>query len=122
MNIDGSFCLYWAEAEHNAIVDEISAGNWWGKLPVFLKRQQSASVLRHYGAEAARAQLIAERTASELGPRFRDMLDDIRTIRQRSAMRIGRRHVTTSSSRGRLGRSRAILMEPLARMSHTTAA
>jgi hypothetical protein len=89
INIDGSFCLYWAEAEANAIVDASSAGIWWGKLLVFLKRQQSAAVLRQWpgrsearahGPEAARAQLVAERAASELGPGFRRLLDDSRLI------------------------------------------
>jgi hypothetical protein len=89
INIDGSFCLYMAEAEPNTIVNETSAGIWWGKLLVFLKRQQSASVLRQWpgrsearahGPEAARAQFIAERTASELGPRFRGMLDESRLV------------------------------------------
>lgn len=92
INIDGSFCLYWAEAEPNAIVDESSAGIWWGKLLVFLKRQQSASLLRQWpgrsearahGPEAARAQLVAERSASELGPRFRNMLDESRLVSMR---------------------------------------
>jgi hypothetical protein len=50
------------------------------ELPVFLKRQQSASVLRQWsgrsearahGPEVARAQLVAERAASELGSGFR---------------------------------------------------
>jgi hypothetical protein len=87
INIDGSFCLYWAEAEPNAIVDASTAGIWWGKLLVFLKRQQTASVLRQWpgrsdarahGPEAARAQLVAERAASELGREFRMLLDDSR--------------------------------------------
>jgi hypothetical protein len=43
INIDGSFYLYWAEAEPNAIVDASAAEIWWGKLLVFLKRQQTAS-------------------------------------------------------------------------------
>lgn len=96
INIDGSFCLYWAEAERNAIVDETSAGIWWGKLLVFLKRQQSASLLRQWpgrsearahGPEAARAQLVAERTAFELGPRFRGMLDESRLVSVRKKVR-----------------------------------
>jgi hypothetical protein len=89
INIDGSFCLYWAEAEPNAIVDVSSAGIWWGKLLVFLKRQQSAALRRQWpgrtearahGPEAARAQLVAERAASELGPGFRRLLHDLRFV------------------------------------------
>lgn len=89
IGIDGSFCLYWAEAELNTIVDASSAGIWWGKLLVFLRRQQSAAVLRQWpgrsearahGPEAARAQLVAERAASELGPLFRRRLVDLRVV------------------------------------------
>jgi hypothetical protein len=78
-----------SEAEHNAIVDASAAEIWWGKLLVFLKRQQAASVLRQWpgrsdarahGPEAVRAQLVAERAASELGPGFRRLLDDSRLI------------------------------------------
>jgi hypothetical protein len=85
INIDGSFCLYWAEAEPNKIIDENSAGVWWGKLLIFLKRQRIAAAHRRWpgkfearahGADAARAQQSAELTASELGPRFRNFLDE----------------------------------------------
>lgn len=85
INIDGSFCLYWAEAEPGEITDENSAGAWWGKLLIFLKRQRTATARRQWpgksearahGPDAARAQQVAERTASELGPSFRSFLDE----------------------------------------------
>lgn len=84
---EGFFCLYWAEAEPSEITDESSASIWWGKLLIFLKRQRTATVLRQWpgksdarahGQQAARAQQIAERTASELGPLFRRLLQDNR--------------------------------------------
>jgi hypothetical protein len=85
INLDGSFCLHWPEIEPISTLELDGAEIWWGKLLVFLKRQQSAAARRQWpgrsearahGPEAARSQLAAEKAASELGPRFRGLLDD----------------------------------------------
>jgi hypothetical protein len=87
INHDGSFCLYWAEVEPSSIENAGDAAVWWMKLLTFLKRQQTAAVRRQWpgksnarahGRDAARQQLIAEEAASELGARFRKLLDDFR--------------------------------------------
>ena len=79
INPGGSFCLFWAEEEPLRIESTDSAGTWWSKLLVFLRRQESARALRRWpgkedsrahGEEAARYQAYAERLAAEMGPRF----------------------------------------------------
>jgi hypothetical protein len=84
---DGSFCLYWAEVEPSAIVSTTDAAIWWMKLLTFLRRQQTATIRRQWpgkssarahGRDAAKQQMIAEEAASELGPKFRKLLDDFR--------------------------------------------
>lgn len=93
INCDGSFCLYWEEAEPMSITDTDMASQWFGKLLLFLRRQRTAAARRQWpaksearahGPQAARQQMIAERAASELGPRFRKLLDDFRltTVRK----------------------------------------
>jgi hypothetical protein len=84
---DGSFCLYWPEIEPITTLEPHGAEVWWGKLLVFLKRQQTASAQRRWpgrsdarahGPEAARNQVVAEKAASELGLQFRNFLDESR--------------------------------------------
>lgn len=94
INADGSFCLYWRDADPSTILDQSAAAVWWKTVLTFLKRQQSASVLRQWpgkaharahGPNAARQQANAERAASELGPKFQALLEDFRfsSIRKR---------------------------------------
>ncbi|MDW9928084.1 E2 domain-associated cysteine-rich protein [Sinorhizobium meliloti] len=87
INPDGTFCLYWAEAEPSVIDRVEAADEWWGKLLTFLLRQRTAGVLRSWpgkadarahGSRAARFQAIAEEKAGILGPGFMIALRDER--------------------------------------------
>jgi hypothetical protein len=110
INPDGTFCLYWGEAEPNTISSAAEAEAWWGKLLTFLLRQQSAAALRRWpgkadarahGSEAARLQAMAEENGATLGPQFLTSLRDdrLRVARGRRPDRIalfrdGRKLVT----------------------------
>ncbi|RUW77489.1 E2 domain-associated cysteine-rich protein [Mesorhizobium sp. M4B.F.Ca.ET.049.02.1.2] len=94
INLDGTFCLYWAEVEPHEIADAEAAGRWWGKLLIFLLRQRTAGALRNWpgkgearahGSEAARYQAAAEASASMLGGAFEKALKEGRltTLRRR---------------------------------------
>ncbi|HEX8164566.1 MAG TPA: E2 domain-containing protein [Beijerinckiaceae bacterium] len=85
INLDGSFCLYWAEAEPLPILSADDARTWWGKLLTFLQRQENVRSLRRWpgksdarahGPTAARYQLITERAAATLGETFASRLKD----------------------------------------------
>lgn len=87
INPDGTFCLYWGEAEPSTIRSSAEAEAWWGKLLTFLLRQQSAAALRSWpgkadarahGSEAARFQAMAEENAAILGQQFLAALRDDR--------------------------------------------
>lgn len=95
INIDGAFCLSWAEVEPLTIADAGAAVVWWMTLLIFLKRQRIAAARRQWpaksearahGPEAARQQLVAETAADKLGPRFRRSLAEGRltTIRRQT--------------------------------------
>ncbi|RWL91018.1 MAG: hypothetical protein EOR68_29515 [Mesorhizobium sp.] len=94
INFDGTFCLYWAEAEQHEITDTEAAVRWWGKLLVFLLRQRAVAALRRWpgkgearahGSEAARHQAVAEAAAAKLGGAFERALKEGRltTLRRR---------------------------------------
>ncbi|RWM12853.1 MAG: hypothetical protein EOR72_20235 [Mesorhizobium sp.] len=94
INFDGTFCLYWAEAEPHEITHAEAAGRWWGKLLIFLLRQRTAAALRSWpakgearahGSEAARCQAAAEASATRLGWGFERVLKEGRltTFRRR---------------------------------------
>ncbi|WP_058633489.1 E2 domain-associated cysteine-rich protein [Aureimonas ureilytica] len=79
INPNGTFCLYWEEAEPLAFATLEDVAFWWGKVLAFLARQGPAERLRRWpgkgdarahGAEAARAQAEAEEAAATLGPEF----------------------------------------------------
>lgn len=87
INIDGAFCLSWAEVEPLTITDTNAAAVWWMTLLTFLKRQRVAAARRRWparaearahGPEAAWQQMIAEISADKLGPRFRRSLAEAR--------------------------------------------
>ncbi len=125
INRDGSFCLSWEEAEPLRIADVDSASQWFGKVLIFLRRQRTAATRRQWpaksegrahGGSAARQQLIAERAAAALGPRFRKSLDDQRLTTERKPvggerrlrlLRDGTRLVSVSESDARLMTKRA---------------
>ncbi|MBP1290412.1 MULTISPECIES: E2 domain-containing protein [Bradyrhizobium] len=125
ISCDGTFCLYWEEAEPLSVTDADSASVWFGKLLVFLRRQRVAAARRQWpaksearahGMSAARHQAVAERAASELGPRFRKHLDELRLSTQRKSvagqprirlLRDGVRLVTVSERDSRLMTKRA---------------
>ncbi|WP_051379647.1 E2 domain-containing protein [Bradyrhizobium murdochi] len=123
INCDGTFCLYWEEAEPLSVTDAKSASLWFGKLLVFLRRQRVAAARRQWpaqaearahGMRAARHQVVAERAASELGPRFRKQLMRLSTRRKSVAgqprirlLRDGVRLVTVSERDSRLMTKRA---------------
>ncbi|MFD2053752.1 E2 domain-associated cysteine-rich protein [Mesorhizobium calcicola] len=94
INFDGTFCLYWAEAEPLEITDAEAARRWWGKLLIFLLRQRTAAALcswpgkgeaRAHGPEAARYQAAAEASAIRIGGAFEKALKEGRltTLRRR---------------------------------------
>jgi hypothetical protein len=94
INFDGTFCLYWAEAEPHEITEAEAARRWWGKLLLFLLRQRTAAALRSWpgkgearahGPEAARHQAAAEESAKKLGGAFKKALKEGRltTLRRR---------------------------------------
>jgi hypothetical protein len=117
ISYDGSFCLYWPEIEPITTLEPAGAEAWWGKLLVFLKRQQTATAQRRWpgrsdarahGPEAARNQMVAEKAASELGRRFRGLLNEARltsvrrTVGGEPRLRLfldGRRLVTVKEPR-----------------------
>lgn len=79
INFDGSFCLYWGEAEPLSIDGAEAAQHWWGKLIRFLLRQRVAgrhrkwpgkAEARAHGPVAARFQAKAEAAATVLGDSF----------------------------------------------------
>ncbi|MFK4539845.1 hypothetical protein ABIA00_008028 [Bradyrhizobium ottawaense] len=125
INRDGTFCLYWEEAEPLSVTDAESASLWFGKLLVFLRRQRVAAARRQWpakaearahGMRAARHQAVAERAASELGPRLRRQLDELRLSTRRKSvagqprirlLRDGVRLVTVSERDSRLMTKRA---------------
>ncbi|WP_426409457.1 E2 domain-containing protein [Bradyrhizobium ganzhouense] len=125
INRDGSFCLYWHEVEELAITDEEGGSLWMGKLLTFLRRQRIAasqrrwpakSEARAHGAPAARQQSIAERAASDLGEKFKKLLDASRLTTVRKSvggerrirlMQDGRRLVTVAENGPRLMTKRA---------------
>ncbi|WP_332117592.1 E2 domain-containing protein [Azorhizobium caulinodans] len=83
INFNGSFCLYWGEAEPLSIDSPEAAHEWWGKLTTFLLRQRVAgqrrswpgkAQARAHGPAAARFQARAEAAASILGDTFRRTL------------------------------------------------
>jgi len=85
INPNGTFCLYWGEAEPSAIQDIEGAKAWWGKLLIFLLRQPSAAALRKWpgksdarahGSTAAEFQAKAEENAAKLGPKFLSALGE----------------------------------------------
>jgi hypothetical protein len=94
INPDGTFCLYWNEADRIEIVDRGTSARWWRTLLRFLQRQRAANVLRRWpgsaddrahGPDAARHQARAEAAASSLGQKFVQDLRDGRfaTIRRK---------------------------------------
>lgn len=84
INHDGSFCLFWVEDEDVRISSADVAEEWWGKLLAFLRRQETASVIRRWPGDArahgdaAYFQRRAETCAAELGPPFTDWLREER--------------------------------------------
>lgn len=99
INIDGTFCLFWSAVEPADIADEEAARRWWGKVLVFLRRQQSASILsqwpgrsqaRAHGEDAAISQFMAEMAVRQIGRTFRDYLERGRlsTSKGRSTIRL----------------------------------
>jgi hypothetical protein len=125
INCDGTFCLYWEEAEPLSIMDADTVSRWFGKLLVFLRRQRIAAARRQWpaksegrahGGSAARQQLVAERAASALGLEFRKSLDDFRLTTERKSvagkprirlLRDGTRLVTIAERDSRLMTKRA---------------
>jgi hypothetical protein len=94
INFDGTFCLFWSEAEPHEITDTEAARRWWGKLLIFLLRQRTAAALRRWpgkgearahGSDAARHQTVAEASATRLGGAFETALKEGRltTFRRR---------------------------------------
>ncbi|MBZ9897638.1 hypothetical protein LB545_25290 [Mesorhizobium sp. BR1-1-6] len=120
INFDGTFCLYWVEAEPHEITNAEAAGRWWGKLLIFLLRQRTAAALRSWpgkgearahGSEAARYQAAAEASAISLGEAFEKALKEGRlaTLRRRlgghDRLRLlldGRRLLTVDIESGRV--------------------
>lgn len=87
INVDGTFCLHWAEEEPLTVSTVDGAEEWWSKLLVFLDRQRLARRLRRWpgqadarahGPGAARHQATAERLAAMLGDRFASGLRESR--------------------------------------------
>jgi hypothetical protein len=81
INIDGSFCLGWAEVDPLAVNNEQDAWNWWARLVKFLLLQERAARRRRWPGgpawahgDAAAEQLRAERAAARLGDPFVDDL------------------------------------------------
>jgi hypothetical protein len=106
INGDGSFCLYWTEAEPLMIASRDEAREWWTKLLAFLRRQDTArrqrrwpgkADARAHGPEAARHQAEAERLAEALGETF---VQDLRSGRFTTA-----RHKAGGEDRIRLLRA-----------------
>ncbi|MGO4527309.1 E2 domain-associated cysteine-rich protein [Microvirga sp. 2MCAF35] len=96
INGDGSFCLYWAEAEPLVIASPDEAREWWTKLLAFLRRQDTARSQRRWpgkadarahGPEAARHQAEAERLAVALGETFVQNLKSGRFTTKRHAVK-----------------------------------
>lgn len=120
INFDGTFCLYWTEAELHEITDAEAAGRWWGKLLIFLLRQRTAAALRSWpgkgearahGPEAARHQAAAEASVLGLGGASEKALKEGRltTLRRRlggqDRLRLlldGRRLLTVDMESGRV--------------------
>jgi hypothetical protein len=120
INGDGSFCLYWAEAEPLLISSQEEARAWWTKLLAFLRRQDTAQSHRRWpgkadarahGPEAARHQAEAERIAELLGTSFtRDLRSGQFSTTRRNAkgevrirlFRSGRRLVTVLEQQRRV--------------------
>ncbi|MCQ8781632.1 E2 domain-containing protein [Mangrovibrevibacter kandeliae] len=94
INVDGSFCLHWAEEETLEFSTEDNVVLWWGKLLTFLRRQIAVDSLRRWpgkgdarahGPEAARQQASAERAAVALGGGFAVALNEGRLSAKRSS-------------------------------------
>lgn len=46
INPDGTFCLFWEEVEDAAIQNDEAANLWWGKLLLFLLREERLSTVK----------------------------------------------------------------------------
>lgn len=95
INPGGTFCLYWDEVDPLEVNSRENAATWWGKLLIFLLRQNTASALRNWPGKAdarahgsaAKFQALAEENAATLGTQFLTALRDNRLRLAR-----GRRH------------------------------
>lgn len=77
INDDGSFCINWARVEPIVVMDEDSAGAFWGHLIQYLRLQERAEKKRRWPSKRAWAhgvaaiyQKEAEDCAKALGPDF----------------------------------------------------
>lgn len=73
INSDGTFCLFYADANPLPVSDEHSARDWFETIYKFLKLQERSRILRRWPndsawahGDAARHQLRAQRAANEL--------------------------------------------------------
>jgi hypothetical protein len=96
INTDGSFCLFWKEADDLPITSVDDASRWWELLLAFLARQESAKALRKWPGtadarahgDAARYQFAAEVAATAFGPNFVERLNQ-RRFSTRSRKHLG---------------------------------
>ncbi|EUC18844.1 hypothetical protein PMI06_003220 [Burkholderia sp. BT03] len=118
VNLDGTFCMYWAEHDAIELSDRASAIKWWNTLVAFLGLQERAANLRRWPDErgwahgdAARFQHIANESAEQLGGFFQSAHSDKRLTAELCPDRPGRSRMLRLRLDGR--HLYSVLLDPI---------